>query len=296
MTVVSSTVYQIPGIPSSIELYASAYGDSGLTAQEVPEEIICDAMAGMNAFATEETERVAGEVGLFLRNVRKAAKDTGATKNTTGEGGVKHSRKAKTQYDFSKPFAEPVAVMTSQTQQGTSVVALLPIKTNAEQTIVPVVVDGHGRNNGIMIESNSLTSVFGKTNSVSKLLYDAVVDETSGKFSMLYWDKKEAITLLRQAGLQLPSASIPHDGFIHSLQEENSPVKRKIGDITETRQFKRWFGDWEKHPSSACKVVNADGTPKVVYHGTNKDFTVFQSASGDVLVLGDRGLRRGNGA
>lgn len=91
MTVASSTVYQIPGIPSSIELYASAYGDSGLTAQEVPEEIICDAEGQMNAFATEETERVAGEVGLFLRNVRKAAKNTGETKNTTGEGGVKHS-------------------------------------------------------------------------------------------------------------------------------------------------------------------------------------------------------------
>ena len=48
-------------------------------------------MGQMNAFATEEMERVAGEVGVFLRNVRKAAKDTGTTKNTTGEGGVKHS-------------------------------------------------------------------------------------------------------------------------------------------------------------------------------------------------------------
>lgn len=91
MTVASSTVYQIPGILSSIELYASAYGDFGLTAQEVLGKIICDAEGQMNAFATKETERVAGEVGLFLRNVRKAAKDTGATKNTTGEGGVKHS-------------------------------------------------------------------------------------------------------------------------------------------------------------------------------------------------------------
>ncbi len=55
------------------------------------EEILCDAMGQMNAFATEATERVAGEVGVFLRNVRKAAKDTGAAKNTTGEGGVKRS-------------------------------------------------------------------------------------------------------------------------------------------------------------------------------------------------------------
>ena len=55
------------------------------------EEIICDSMGKMNAFATEATERVAGEVGVFLRNLRKAAKNTGAAKNTTGDGGVKRS-------------------------------------------------------------------------------------------------------------------------------------------------------------------------------------------------------------
>ena len=83
--------YSKEEIDDIIELYASAYGDSGLTAQEALEEILCDAMGQMNAFATEATERVAGEVGVFLRNVRKAAKDTGAAKNTTGEGGVKRS-------------------------------------------------------------------------------------------------------------------------------------------------------------------------------------------------------------
>ena len=36
------------GIEEIIPLYASAYGDSGLTAQEVLEEILCDAMGQMN--------------------------------------------------------------------------------------------------------------------------------------------------------------------------------------------------------------------------------------------------------
>lgn len=83
--------YSPEEIEAIIQLYASAYGDSGLTAEEVLEEIICDSMGKMNAFATESTERVAGEVGVFLRNLRKAAKNTGATKNTTGDGGVKRS-------------------------------------------------------------------------------------------------------------------------------------------------------------------------------------------------------------
>ena len=102
----SSTVSQIPGLLSSIALHASAYGDSGLTAQEVLEDIICDAMGQTNAFATEETERVAGEVGVFLRNV----KDTGAAKNTTGEGGVKFSQEIeeRTQQEITKRYQQEV--------------------------------------------------------------------------------------------------------------------------------------------------------------------------------------------
>lgn len=86
--------YSKEEIDAIIQLYASAYGDSGLTAEEVLEEIVCDAMGRMNAFATDATERVAGEVGVFLRNVRKAAKEAkvGETKNATGDGGVKYSR------------------------------------------------------------------------------------------------------------------------------------------------------------------------------------------------------------
>ena len=73
-------------------------------------EIICDAMGQMNAFATEATERVAGEVGVFLRNVRKAAKDTVAAKNTTGEGGVKFSREMeeRTQQEITKRYQQEV--------------------------------------------------------------------------------------------------------------------------------------------------------------------------------------------
>lgn len=43
----------------------------------------------------------------------------------------------------------------------------------------------------------------------------------------------------------------------------------------ETDSFKKWFDDWQNAPAHASKVVNADGTPKVVYHKTNAEFTAF---------------------
>lgn len=35
-----------------------------------------------------------------------------------------------------------------------------------------------------------------------------------------------------------------------------------------TRSFKDWFGDWENSPEKASKVVDENGEPKVVFHGT----------------------------
>ena len=45
--------------------------------------------------------------------------------------------------------------------------------------------------------------------------------------------------------------------------------------LVRTPEFKKWFGDWEKDPKNASKVVDKNGEPLVVYHGTTKHFTVF---------------------
>ena len=58
-----------------------------------------------------------------------------------------------------------------------------------------------------------------------------------------------------------------------AVREENVKDRQRIQPLT--KDFKQWFGDWQNDPESASKVVNEDGTPKVVYHGTKADFTVF---------------------
>ena len=47
-------------------------------------------------------------------------------------------------------------------------------------------------------------------------------------------------------------------------------------------KFIRWFGDWKNDPENSSKVVDSNGNPKVVYHGTTsfgedgKPFTKFK--------------------
>lgn len=58
---------------------------------------------------------------------------------------------------------------------------------------------------------------------------------------------------------------------VRSLFQSNNPQ-------TETTAFKKWFGD--------SKVVDADGKPLVVYHGTAKDFDSFDNKKTGANDLG----------
>lgn len=42
-----------------------------------------------------------------------------------------------------------------------------------------------------------------------------------------------------------------------------------------TPEFKAWFGDWELDPENASKVVDENGEPRVMYHGSDADFSEF---------------------
>ena len=45
--------------------------------------------------------------------------------------------------------------------------------------------------------------------------------------------------------------------------------------MVRTPEFKAWFGDWENDPDNSSKVVDDNGEPLVVYHGTSQEFDEF---------------------
>lgn len=56
----------------------------------------------------------------------------------------------------------------------------------------------------------------------------------------------------------------------------------KVSNLTEkqyaqvrTKAFKDWFGDWENNPENASKVVDENGEPLVVYHGSSDIISIF---------------------
>lgn len=72
------------------------------------------------------------------------------------------------------------------------------------------------------------------------------------------------------------------DNIVQAEFDDN--VNRKINKITQSKQFIRWFGDWQNSPAKASKVVDNNGEPLVLYHQTGKEFTTFdakQKGSGE---------------
>ena len=49
--------------------------------------------------------------------------------------------------------------------------------------------------------------------------------------------------------------------------------------LVRTKAFKKWFGDWENDPENSSKVIDENGEPLVVYHGTDKEFNIFKKIS-----------------
>ena len=171
---------------------------------------------------------------------------------------------------------DPIAIINSATRPG-RLVAIVEIQGQTRNTIAAVEIDGTGRMHSYTIDANAITSAHSRDNAISNLLRNAVISELAGKNSIYYWQKNKAIQRLNGIGVQFPGASSIADGYIHSIRDAGSFVNTKFENVTQTQQFKRWFGDWQKNPKRASKVVNADGTPKIVYHQTENTFTVFDT-------------------
>ena len=176
---------------------------------------------------------------------------------------------------------KPVAIIESATHPGNSVVAIVKGEVNGNQLMAAVRVGGGGIQNGATIDSNHVASSHGKGNAITKLLLDALKKENAGETGVYYINKTEAQDLCARSGVQFPG-SAAQDGLIHSIFDAGSPVNRKYMEQTETRQFKRWFGD--------SKVVDKKGAPRKLYHYTDGEFTVFdtnKSGSNQGMRLGD---------
>ena len=230
-----------------------------------------------HVYSTAKTEAQARQDGNYKRGVHY---------HGLGDAAVKNIYNA-IQDPVMIIAAKDVSKSASPMRSTHSVVAIVDIGTAGKSLLVPIEITAERTVNGAQMDVNTISSVYEK--SVKNLVAEAIAQENAGDVGIFY-AKKEALTL-PAAGVQFPARlqqSIASNSIVHRFSEK---VNMKISEVTQSQQFKRWFGDWQNDPANASKVVNADGTPKVVYHGTNAEFTVFDRSKGKkkihLNVLGD---------
>jgi uncharacterized protein with NRDE domain len=99
------------------------------------------------------------------------------------------------------------------------------------------------------------------------------------KFADKYGDwlglnnENEIATILKKA--------IADGTFMKAPNGKPTNLTEKQWLQVRTKAFKEWFGDWENDPENASKIVDENGEPLVVYHGTDSTFTIFDPTKQD---------------
>jgi hypothetical protein len=80
----------------------------------------------------------------------------------------------------------------------------------------------------------------------------------TGGVGIYYVDKNGAKDIFKKSKVQYLSRldSLNSNSIIHRIDEK---VNKKTGNVLQSQQFVRWFGDWQNHPQKATKIVNEDG-------------------------------------
>jgi hypothetical protein len=74
------------------------------------------------------------------------------------------------------------------------------------------------------------------------------------------------------------------EGGLIAPNGKKSNLTQEQYELVRTPKFKAWFGDWENDAQNASKVIDENGEPKVVYHGTyvETEFNIFDFYKADL--------------
>ena len=122
------------------------------------------------------------------------------------------------------------------------------------------------------------TSRQSQTQTVSHFPRTAIVPPLEVHIKQNYKDEARNIALYAK---KHETALIAPNGKVSNL----TPVQWLA---VRLQSFKTWFGDWENDPANASKIVDSNGEPLVVYHGTarSKPISIFKSGKSGYLGPG----------
>ena len=133
-------------------------------------------------------------------------------------------------------------------------------------------------------EFNKASRIFGK-NSVS------IIEKKNGTYDLMVGNP----TFESEYKYILSNAKRDSEGNLLAPNGKKSNLTERQYAQVRTKEFKEWFGDWENDPENASKVVDENGEPLVVYHGTSRRLNNNSFNSGFIFASNNDIISAGYG-
>ena len=133
-------------------------------------------------------------------------------------------------------------------------------------------------------EFNKASRIFGK-NSVS------IIEKKNGTYDLMVGNP----TFESEYKYILSNAKRNSEGNLLAPNGKKSNLTERQYAQVRTKEFKEWFGDWENDPENASKVVDENGEPLVVYHGTSRRLNNNSFNSGFIFASNNDIISAGYG-
>lgn len=189
--------------------------------------------------------------------------------------------------NIANEIANPIAVIENPQSPG-RILAILDIKSSGKNIVCSFDVVGTARNGKVDYNSSYLVTVYGDERA-AKWLEESLIETMNHKTKVFYINNKKATHLLKSAKRNLPGALVQLDGFVHSIHDTGSNINIPITDITESLQFKRWFGNISRSKRNSSKIVDKNGNPLTMYRGDENPIYIYEKDTNPQKGLPDLG-------
>ena len=123
------------------------------------------------------------------------------------------------------------------------------------------------------------------------------LEDSFGKENVFAWTDKNGKVHIKlnepslngytQEMLDIKEKALKDGTFMKAPNGKPTNLNEKQWLQVRTKAFKEWFGDWENDAKNASKVVDENGEPLVVYHGTTNNFNIFNKHKNGIYFTSD---------
>lgn len=125
---------------------------------------------------------------------------------------------------------------------------------------------------GDVIEPTEPDTIIPDNNAINNVDIDSI--DLSGMFSTVAVSNQDNISSEMQV---IKERSIADGTFMKAPNGNPTNLTERQWLQVRTKNFINWFGDWINDPANASKVVDENGEPLVVYHGSKSIFHTFKN-------------------